>query len=214
MLRLYFNHAWGSVRTESRSFSAEDGAVLLAGTGQRAKLPLFGFALPADDYPIAEWQPDGARLFPPPTAKLEQSRKGDGFFELQPDALERDGQRAFVRMTEGTSLRIREGEQILTVTLEDQKDRAGWDKKKFALVMAFMVIATLGLPIFFLTAAPSTTLVARALQDARVKQGLPAVHQPIDIAPVPQKAAAQPGPDGVKPKELPRTHVVLPTSVR
>ena len=85
MLRIYFNLSWGGVRTESRSFAPEDG-VLLAGTDEQAHLPLFGFTLPAESYPIAEWESDPSRIkrFPEQLV-LSSQRNVMGYFNPEAD---------------------------------------------------------------------------------------------------------------------------------
>ncbi|MBX5482506.1 MAG: hypothetical protein IRZ16_11820 [Myxococcaceae bacterium] len=220
MLRLYFNHAWGAVRTESRSFSAKDGAVVLAGTGEKSVLPLFGFQLPEEDYALAEWQHDGARLFPPPAAVLER-KEGGSFLPVPADALQKDGARAFLPLSRGQTVRLREGDQVLTITFDLQKDRAGWDRQKAAFMLVFLVFLTIGLPLIFLSASPDPTLVDRALEEARVKQGLPAKPEPLNLQPVPDPDAATGDPSGDATGTTPPatgekapSRIVLPASVR
>lgn len=204
-MRLYFNQIWGSVRTESRSYTAEDAVVLLAGTDDKALLPLFGFQLPAESYAIAEWEGAKTRVFPPPAAKVERSHEGDSFCALCQDDWQTDGQRRFIVLEQGQTLRMLEGDQILTVTLDDQKERAGWDKQKAAFWLVFLVIVTLAAPLMFLLSGPDPTLVFRAMEQARERAGLPAKHEPIDIS-VPD--------EGDPAGEVHRTGVVLPASVR
>lgn len=212
MLRLYVNQNWGTVRTESRSFAAADGE-LLAGTDERALFPLFGFKLPAGSYPLATWHGEEVHLFPPPEARVEHSRKGGPLLPLFEGDLQGEPGQRYLTLTAGSKVRMREGDQLLTVVLEDQKDRAGWDKQKAVFMLVFMVVATVALPLLLLMAGPDPRLVGRALEEARVKQGLPAHPQPIDLGPAKEGAATGHREDGGKGEKGP-THVVLPASVR
>jgi hypothetical protein len=185
-VRFYLNHSWGTVRTESRSYPVEQRTVL-AGMDEHAHFPLFGFQLPAESYVLAEWTGSSARVFPPPAAHVEQKQAGSDFGDLPADAFGTDGHRRFVTVPVGSSLRFREGDQVLVVTVDEQRDRAGWDKQKAAFWLVFLIVATLGAPIAFLLAGPDPGLVSRALEQARVKQGLPAQPTPIEIAPLPEE---------------------------
>jgi hypothetical protein len=201
VLRIYFTSSWGSVQTDARSFAPAEGPVL-AGTDENATLPLFGFQLPADSYPIADWQGETARVFPPVGATLELSRRGEGFHPVADAQLSRDGERAFVPVERGTTLRIRNGEVLLEVHVDLQRERAPREKRKALFWMAVMLIATIGGPIAFLLAGPDPDLPARALTEARIKNGLPAKPEPLNLDPV------DPPPEA-KPRGM-----VLPTSVR
>jgi len=185
-MRFYLNHTWGTVRTESRSYPVQQGTVV-AGMDERADFPLFGFQLPAESYALAEWTGAGARVFPPPAALVEQSHPGGDYRPVSADAFGTDGERRYVTLPVGGSLRLREGDQILVLSVDEQRDRAGWDKQKAAFWLLFLIIATLGAPIAFLIAGPDPGLVSRALEQARVKQGLPAQPTPIEIAPLPEE---------------------------
>lgn len=185
-VRFYLNHTWGAVRAESRSYPAQQGR-LVAGMDEHAEFPLFGFQLPAESYTLAEWTGTSARIFPPPAAEVERRNTQGGFELVASDAFSADGERRFLTVPVGGSLRFREGDQILVVTVDEQKDRAGWDKQKAAFWLIFLVIATLGTPLAFLLAGPDMGLVSRALERARIKQGLPAQPQPIEIAPLPDE---------------------------
>jgi hypothetical protein len=202
VLRIYFNLSWGSVRTESRSFAPEDG-IILAGTDEQARLPLFGFALPAESYPIAEWESDGVRLFPPPETRLELSRGGGPFQAVSERELQSDGGRTFVRLERGTTLRVQSGDQLLTATVDLLRDRAPAEKQKAMFWLVLLVTATLGGPLAFLLAGPDPDLPTRALEQARMKQGLPAQPEPLDPE-VFEEPEEDPGARGR----------VLPTSVR
>lgn len=204
MLRLYFNQMWGSVRTESRSFGSEKPS-LRAGTDELSDFPLFGFDLPVDSYDIAEWHGQNVRLFPPASVELQQGGRDGVFRSVKAQELARDGERSYLVLSPGTTVRLIGGEQVLSVTLDEQKERAGWDKKKAAFWLTFMIIATLGGPLMFLYAKPDPEKVTRALQESRVKQGLPANPEPLDIK-VPD--ADEPG------AEVPKTGLVIPASVR
>ena len=185
-VRFYLNHTWGAVRAESRSYPVQQGSVL-AGMDERAHFPLFGFQLPAETYTLAEWTGTAARVFPPPAARVE-ARQGDGEFRsVGAEAFGVDGERRFLTVPLGGSVRFREGDQILVVTVDEQRERAGWDKKKAVFWLAFLLIATVGAPLAFLLAGPDPGLVSRALEQARVKRGLPARPEPIEIAPLPDE---------------------------
>ena len=185
-VRFYLNHTWGAVRAESRSYPAQQGSVL-AGVDAHAHFPLFGFQLPAETYTLAEWTGTVARVFPPPAARVEQ-RETDGEFRAAgPEAFAVDGDRRFITVSVGGSVRFREGDQILVVTVDEQRERAGWDKQKAIFWMIFLLIATVGAPLAFLLAGPDPGLVSRALEQARVKRGLPARPEPIEIAPLPDE---------------------------
>jgi hypothetical protein len=185
-VRFYLNHAWGAVRAESRSYPVQQGSVL-AGVDEHAHFPLFGFQLPAESYTLAEWTGTAARVFPPPAAQVEQRQADGDFRPAGPAAFGTEGDRRFITVPVGGSVRFREGDQILVVTVDEQRDRAGWDKQKAVFWMIFLLIATLGAPIAFLLAGPDPDLVSRALEQARVKRGLPARPEPIEIAPLPDE---------------------------
>ena len=178
MLRIYFNLTWGSVRTESQSFAPEDGTVL-AGTDDKAQLPLFGFTLPKESYPIAEWEGDGVRLYPPPGATLELSKGGAPFQPASESELQSIGGRTFVRLQRGTTLHARNGDQLLSATVDLMRDRAPAEKQKAFFWLVMLVTATLGGPLAFLLVGPDPDLPTRALEQARVKQGLPAQPEPL-----------------------------------
>ncbi len=202
MLRLYFNLSWGSVRTESRSFAPEDGTVL-AGTDELAQLPLFGFTLPADSYPIAEWMGDTVRLFPPAGTTLELSRGNGPFQPVSKGELQSVGERAFVALERGTTVRARSGDLMLAATLDLLRDRAPGEKQKAMFWLVLLITATLGGPLAFLLAGPDPDLPMRALEQARVKQGLPAQPEPL----APETFEDPPEDQGSRGR-------VLPTSVR
>ncbi len=178
MLRIYFNLTWGSVRTESKSFALEDGTVL-AGTDDKAQLPLFGFSLPAESYPIAEWDGEAVRLYPPPGTTLELSKGGGPLQPISEAELQALGGRTFVRLQRGTTLHARSGDQLLSVTLDLLRDRAPAEKQKAIFWLILLITATLGGPLAFLLVGPDPDLPTRAMEQARVRQGLPAQPEPL-----------------------------------
>ncbi len=190
------------MRTEARSYSRKDGPVV-AGVDEQANYPLFGFELQQESYRIAEWRADGVRFYPPPRASLERARGSAGFEPVPPEEL-RPG---YLDVPTGTILRLREGDSLLTVTVDLLRERAGWDKKKAAFYLVFLVCAALGAPLAFLLAGPDPTLVRRAMEDSRVKRGLPAQPEKLDLDAMGAEdpEAARKGNDGT---------MVLPASVR
>lgn len=183
-LRLWFSQTWGTMRTEARSYSRKDGTVV-AGVDEQATYPLFGFQLEngAESYPIAEWRGNAVRFFPPPGATLQRPRAGaKGQFEPLPEGtVLSEGGRRYVDLPSGSSLRVTEGDSLLDVTVDVLKERAGWDIKKALFYMVFLVAAALGPPIAFFFIGPDPEMVGRVLMDDRVKRGLPAEPEPLQV---------------------------------
>lgn len=192
-LRIYFNQAWGTVRTESRSFGIADGDVI-AGMDEKAHLPLFGFELRKDSYRIAKWHGTSARVYPPPRASMEWSQSGPrGFAPVPREAIAQDEHGSYLVVAPGSEVRLREGDQVLAVRVDVQRDRAPWDKQKAAFWLVFLIIATVAGPLAFLLARPDPELVSRALGQAREKQGLPATPEDLNLAPVPEDGSSPHG---------------------
>lgn len=201
-LRIWFNQSWGPMRTEARSYARKDGPVV-AGVDERANYPLFGFQLKEDSYRIAEWRADGVRFYPPPMASLERAVGAASFQPVPSDELSA----GYLDVATGTRLRLREADSELTVTVDLLKERAGWDKKKAAFYLVFLMAAALGAPLAFLLAGPDPTLVTRAMEDSRVKRGLPAQPEPLDL-----EAMQAEDPEGAR--RAADGTIVLPASVR
>jgi hypothetical protein len=205
VLRIYFNSCWGQVRTDAISFGPSDGPVL-AGTDAKAVYPLFGFKLPADSYPIAEWHGDQVRVYPPSDAAVELCCPGAARCRLGQEQLPQAEGRRYVTLSKGASVHFLENDVTLTVTLDEMRDRAGWEKQKAIFWMCVLVIATVAAPLAFLVAGPDPTLPARALEADRLKRGLPLHPELIDLDALGDPEAEQ---DGAGPRRM-----VIPASVR
>jgi hypothetical protein len=193
------------MRTEARSYSRKDGAVV-AGVDEQANYPLFGFSLESESYRIAEWRDDGVRFYPPPHAVVELSRGVAEYEPVTPNTLPvAEGGRRYLDVPTGTRLRLREGDSLLVVTVDLLKERAGWDKKRAAFYLIFLIAAAAGAPLAFLLAGPDPTLVTRALTESRVKRGLPAQPETVDLGTEEEVRRAARRPDGT---------VLIPASVR
>jgi hypothetical protein len=200
-LRVYFAETLGRVRTFARSFGLAEGCVQAA-ADERSPLPLYGFSLPYEPWSLCEWQQGKVRLFVPPCAAVERAPKGGAFEKVAQEALPEAGGRRFVLLGPGEQARLCEGDTALLVTVDLQQERAKADRQNGAFWIAVIVIASLFGPVMFLVAKPNPNLVPRALENARLKKGLPA--QPEPILPLSADAGAAPE----------RTGVVIPAAVR
>jgi hypothetical protein len=164
---------WGTTRNEAWSFDSEQPRVLAA-PDETAPLPLYGFTLPEEPYLLAERTERGYRVFIPPAARLERSRRGDAFRPVPDAELQRTEGRAWVELTQDDRLRLCEGELALHLAPSVAGKRtAGLGLKDFGwLVMVSALF--LSLPVGFLLAGPSSERMAesnaRAISQARERE--------------------------------------------
>ncbi|HEX8440320.1 hypothetical protein [Archangium sp.] len=161
---------WGTTRNEVWSFDAEQPRVLAA-QDETAPLPLYGFTLPEEPYLLAERTEHGYRVFIPPAARIERSRRGEAFRPVPDAELQRTGDRAWVELTQEDQLRLCEGELSLHLAPSVAGKRpAALGLKDFGW-LGMVAILFLSLPVGFLLAGPSPERMAesnaRALTQAR-----------------------------------------------
>jgi hypothetical protein len=164
---------WGTTRNEAWSFDSEQPRVLAA-QDETAPLPLYGFTLPEEPYLLAERTEHGYRVFVPPAARLERSRRGEAFRAVPEAELQRTGDRAWVELTQDDRLRLSEGELSLHLAPSvTGKRTSGLGLKDFGW-LAMVSLLFLSMPVGFLLAGPSPERMAesnaRALTQARERE--------------------------------------------
>ena len=121
--RLFFEVRWGRARQEACSFGPDKKPVI-AGTSKDATLPLWGFSLPDDAYPIAHSVGSrGYRLFIPPHARLERWKSDGRFYPPAPSEVETDGVRNFIHLSDGMAVRLSEGQMSLLAYVAPRPER-------------------------------------------------------------------------------------------
>jgi outer membrane biosynthesis protein TonB len=104
--RLYVELYWGAVRKEARSFGEiPQKKPVKAAASDDAAVPLWGFTLP-DDFVLAESHAETFRLFVPPRAKVDDPRRVEG-----------EGAHRYVQLSNGMSVRLREGRMTLVASV-------------------------------------------------------------------------------------------------
>ncbi len=74
--------------------------------------PLWGFSLPDEGFTLAEALNGSYRLFVPPGSTVERAGKDGRFQALQASALETDGNRRFVTLSDGAAARLTPGADV------------------------------------------------------------------------------------------------------
>jgi hypothetical protein len=110
--QLYLELYWGAVRREARRFKPGKQP-LLASTDERAPMPMWGFNLPEEGFTLAEAVNGSYRVFVPPGVSVERSGADGRFQPLQPSALEAEGDRRFVTLSDGAAARLSQGQMSL-----------------------------------------------------------------------------------------------------
>jgi hypothetical protein len=161
---------WGTNLSEAWSFGTEQGRVLAA-PDETVPLPLYGFTLPQEPYVLAEPTPTGWRIFPPPAARLEVSRRGDAFRTVPPEELRQHEGRPCLELSKDITLRLTEGQLSLRVESSVAGKRvSGLGLRDYAW-LAVVCILFLSMPVGFLIAGPTPEKMAesnaRAIAKAR-----------------------------------------------
>jgi len=164
---------WGTTLNEAWSFGPEQ-ARILAAPDETVPLPLYGFTLPEEPFLLAERTEHGYRVFVPPAARVERSRKGEAFHPVPGPELRRTGERAWLELAPDDLLRLREGELALHLTHSVAGKRAATLRLKDIGWLALVSALFLSLPVGFLLAGPSPQRMAesnaRALAAARERE--------------------------------------------
>jgi hypothetical protein len=164
---------WGTTLNEAWSFGPEHPQVIAA-PDETVPLPLYGFTLPQERFLLAERTEHGYRVFIPPAARLERSRRGDAFRTVPDSELQRTGERAWVELTQEDRLRISEGQLALLVSPSVAGKRAASLRLRDVGWLAMVAVLFLSLPVGFLLAWPTPEKMAesnaRAIQAARDRE--------------------------------------------
>lgn len=170
---LYCELYWGTNLSEAWSYGVEQTAIHAA-PDEKVPLPLYGFTLPEEPFLLAERTERGWRVHLPPAARLERKVRGDAFGPVpETEQLKANG-RASVELTEGTTLRLTEGQLTLVIQGSVVKERVGPLQWKDFGWLAVVSALFLSLPVGFLIAGPTperqAEANARALQLAAEKE--------------------------------------------
>jgi hypothetical protein len=164
---------WGTTRNEVWSFGPEQSRVLAA-QDEKTALPLYGFTLPEEPFLLAERTEQGYRVFVPPAARVERSRRGEAFRPVPEAELQRTGDRTWVELTREDLLRLREGDLSLHLTYSVAGKREAAVRLRDLGWVAMGAALFLSLPIGFLFAGPSPERMAesnaRAIKAARERE--------------------------------------------
>jgi hypothetical protein len=110
--QLYLELYWGGVRREARRFKPGKQP-LQASTDERAPMPMWGFNLPEEGFTLAEALNGAYRLFVPPGSSVERAGKDGRFQPLPASALESDGNRRYLTLSDGAAARLSQGQMSL-----------------------------------------------------------------------------------------------------
>ena len=164
---------WGTTRNEARSFGPEQPRVLAA-PDETVPLPLYGFTLPEEPFLLAERTEQGYRIFVPPAARVERSRRGDAFRAVPTSELQHTGGRASLELTRDDRVRLCEGELSLLLAPSVAGKRAPALRLRDIGWLAMVSALFLSLPVGFLLAGPSPERMAesnaRAIAGARERE--------------------------------------------
>ncbi|WP_326491684.1 hypothetical protein [Myxococcus stipitatus] len=170
---LYFELYWGENLAEAWSYGVEQTSIHAA-PDEKATLPLYGFTLPEEPFLIAERTPRGWLIHLPPNAQVEHKSKGTAYGPVPDGQVHRQAGRTSVELTEGSTLRLSEGQLFLQVQGSVVKERVGPLEWKDMGWLAIVGLLFLSLPVGFLLAGPtperSAESNARALQQAAEKE--------------------------------------------
>ena len=189
---------WGTTRNEVWSFGPEQTRVLAA-QDEKTALPLYGFTLPEEPFLLAERTAQGYRVFVPPAARVERSRRGDAFRPVPEAELQRTGDRVSVELTREDLLRLREGDLALHLTYSVAGKREASVHLRDLGWVAMGAALFLSLPIGFLFAGPSPERMAesnaRAIKAAREREQAERKRLGVDSPARPISPDAQQQPD-------------------
>lgn len=164
---------WGTTLNEARGFGPEQERVLAA-PDETVPLPLYGFTLPEEPFLIAERSEHGYRVYVPPAARVERSRRGDAFRPVPAEELQRTGARAWVELMPDDKLRLLEKDLSLVLTHSVAGKRAAGLGLKDIGWLAVVSTLFLSLPVGFLIAGPTPERMAesnaRAIAGARERE--------------------------------------------
>lgn len=189
---------WGTTRNEVWSFGSEQPRVLAA-PDETAALPLYGFTLPEEPFLLAERTEHGYRVFIPPAARVERSRRGEAFRPVPDPELQRSEGRAWLELTREDRLRIREGELSLLLAPSVAGKRAASLRLRDFGWLAMAAALFLSLPVGFLLAGHSPERMAestaRALAAAREREQAERQRLGVDTParPIPQESRPDAG---------------------
>jgi hypothetical protein len=207
---LFFELYWGKSLAEAWSFGPEQQRVLAA-SDEKAPLPLYGFTLPEEPFLLAERTEQGYRIFVPPGVRLERSTRGDEFHTIPASQLEQREGRASVELSEGSTLRLTEGEFHLLIQPSVAKERVARFKLRDFAWLAMVILLFLSGPVGFLIAGPDPARMAesnaRALAAARERDQARRKALGVDTPPRPLSEEEKSKPDA-------GTHITVPASLR
>jgi TonB family protein len=179
--QLYLELYWGAVRREARRFAPGKKPVL-AGSDERAPMPLWGFHLPEESVSLAESVNGTWRVLVPPETQVERSGLDGRFVPVTVASLESDGTRRFLTLREGAAARLTQGEMSLVAYAAALPERVHVSPFKD---LPWMVLGTFGAlcaaMVAFLLFIPKPTETADFTQ-----KNLPPVALRL-IAPEPEK---------------------------
>ncbi|PTL77548.1 hypothetical protein DAT35_44810 [Vitiosangium sp. GDMCC 1.1324] len=198
---------WGTTLNEARGFGPEQTRVLAA-PDETVSFPLYGFTLPEEPFLLAERTEHGYRVFIPPAARVERSRRGDAFRPVPDSELQRTGERAWLELTQDDTLRIREGELALQLAPSVAGKRtSGLGLRDFGWLVVVSALF-LSLPVGFLIAGPTSERMAesnaRAIAAAKEREQAERKRLGVDkpAHPITENAAPSDGGTKVLPANL------------
>jgi hypothetical protein len=158
---LYCELYWGTNLSEAWSYGPEQSQVHAA-PDEKAALPLYGFTLPEEPFLLAERTERGWRIHLPPAVSTQRRVRGDAFGTVPETDLRRQDGRTSVELSEGTTLRLTEGQLHLVVQSSVVKERVGrLQLKDFGWLMVVSALF-LSLPVGFLIAGPTPERAAES----------------------------------------------------
>ncbi len=185
---------WGTSLAEAWSFGPEQPRVHAA-PDETAPLPLYGFTLPEEPFLLAERTEGGYRVFVPPAVQVERSQRKDEFRALPAAKLAQHEGRAYVDLTEDTTLRLTQGQLTLILQPSVAKDRVAGHRLRDLAWLAVVILLFLSAPIGFLIAGPDPARQAesnaRAIAAAREKEAQHRRALGVDTPPQPLTEDAQ-----------------------
>ncbi|MDQ3264270.1 MAG: FHA domain-containing protein, partial [Myxococcota bacterium] len=111
--RLYLELSWDGARHKVWSFTPSLKKPVRAGASETADVQLYGFGLEQDFVLGEQAEEGGYRVFVPAGLKVERGNVGGKLTPLAASALETDGDRRFLRLQSGASLRLSAGNSSL-----------------------------------------------------------------------------------------------------
>ncbi len=108
---LFVELYWGLVRQSAACFGPEIEDVI-GDLSDKAQVPLWGFSVPSGGMVLAEAWTDSFRMRVPPKAQVE-IRKGEHFYPVPREQLEKDAGGRYVHLKKGGAVRFSEGQMSL-----------------------------------------------------------------------------------------------------